>query len=56
MQILVTGSAGFIGSHTPERLLAMGHRVRGVDCFTDNYDPALKRANAERISLQILEN
>lgn len=43
--VLVTGCAGFIGSHTTERLLAMGHRVRGVDCFTDNYDPSLKRAN-----------
>ena len=46
MHVLVTGAAGFIGSHTVERLLADGHRVRGVDCFTDNYDPALKRANA----------
>ena len=43
--VLVTGCAGFIGSHTTERLLAAGHRVRGVDCFTDNYEPALKRAN-----------
>ena len=43
--VLVTGCAGFIGSHTSERLLADGHRVRGVDCFTDNYEPALKRAN-----------
>ncbi len=43
--VLVTGCAGFIGSHTTERLLAEGHRVRGVDCFTDNYEPALKRAN-----------
>jgi nucleoside-diphosphate-sugar epimerase len=50
VQILVTGSAGFIGSHTTERLLAMGHRVRGVDCFTDNYDPALKRANAAEVA------
>lgn len=43
--VLVTGCAGFIGSHTTEALLADGHRVRGVDAFTDNYDPALKRAN-----------
>ena len=50
MHILVTGSAGFIGSHTVERLLAGGHRVRGVDCFTDNYDPALKRANAALVA------
>jgi UDP-glucuronate 4-epimerase len=49
MHVLVTGSAGFIGSHTVERLLADGHRVRGVDCFTDNYDPALKRANVAAV-------
>lgn len=45
MDILVTGCAGFIGSHTTERLLADGHEVRGVDAFTDYYDPGLKRAN-----------
>ena len=45
MHILVTGCAGFIGSHTTERLLLDGHQVRGVDCFTDNYDPALKRSH-----------
>ncbi len=42
---LVTGAAGFIGSHLAERLLALGHRVTGVDCFTDYYDPAIKRRN-----------
>jgi UDP-glucose 4-epimerase len=42
---LVTGVAGFIGSHLAERLLREGVRVTGVDCFTDYYDPALKRAN-----------
>ena len=50
MHILVTGSAGFIGSHTVERLLRDGHRVRGVDCFTDNYEPSLKRANAALVA------
>ena len=44
---LVTGAAGFIGSHLVERLLADGIEVTGVDCFTDYYDPALKRANLE---------
>ncbi len=34
---LVTGAAGFIGSHLSERLLAEGHRVTGIDCFTDYY-------------------
>ena len=42
---LVTGAAGFIGSHLVERLLAAGARVTGVDAFTDYYDPAVKRAN-----------
>jgi nucleoside-diphosphate-sugar epimerase len=43
---LVTGAAGFIGSHLVERLLSDGVRVTGVDCFSDYYDPALKRRNA----------
>jgi UDP-glucose 4-epimerase len=42
---LVTGAAGFIGSTLCERLLADGVQVTGVDCFTDYYDVALKRAN-----------
>jgi UDP-glucose 4-epimerase len=42
---LVTGAAGFIGSTLTERLLADGAEVTGVDCFTDYYDPALKRRN-----------
>lgn len=44
---LVTGAAGFIGSTLSERLLADGLAVTGVDCFTDYYDPALKRRNLE---------
>jgi len=44
---LVTGAAGFIGSTLAERLLADGLEVTGVDCFTDYYDPALKRRNVE---------
>ena len=47
-RVLVTGCAGFIGSHLTESLLADGHDVLGVDCFNDNYDAALKRANLER--------
>jgi UDP-glucose 4-epimerase len=42
---LVTGAAGFIGSHLVDRLLDEGVGVTGVDCFTDYYDPALKRRN-----------
>ncbi|MDH4076489.1 MAG: GDP-mannose 4,6-dehydratase [Acidimicrobiia bacterium] len=45
MQVVLTGCAGFIGSHLAERLVADGWRVTGVDAFTDYYDPALKRAN-----------
>ena len=45
MRGLITGAAGFIGSTLAERLLADGHDVVGVDCFTDYYDPAIKRAN-----------
>ena len=45
MRILLTGGAGFIGSHLGERLLARGDRVVVLDDFNDFYDPALKRAN-----------
>ncbi|MFM7062742.1 MAG: NAD-dependent epimerase/dehydratase family protein [Actinomycetes bacterium] len=45
MKVLLTGCAGFIGSHTAEALVAAGHSVRGVDSFTDYYDPDRKRAN-----------
>ena len=47
MKILVTGAAGFIGSHTSERLKQMGHEVIGVDNFSPYYDVALKRENAQ---------
>jgi len=42
---LVTGVAGFIGSHLAERLLHEGHRIVGVDAFTDSYPRAVKMAN-----------
>jgi UDP-glucose 4-epimerase len=48
MRALITGGAGFIGSHLAERLLASGATVVAVDGFTDYYDPGLKRANLER--------
>jgi UDP-glucuronate 4-epimerase len=46
MRYLVTGSAGFIGSHLVEALRADGHDVVGLDCFTDYYDVGLKEENA----------
>jgi nucleoside-diphosphate-sugar epimerase len=47
---LVTGVAGFIGSHLAERLVADGCAVTGVDSFTDYYDPALKEHNLSALS------
>jgi nucleoside-diphosphate-sugar epimerase len=49
-RILLTGIAGFIGSHLAEALLAEGYPVRGVDAFTDTYAPAQKRANVAVVS------
>jgi UDP-glucuronate 4-epimerase len=48
MKVMVTGSAGFIGSATTLRLLERGDTVIGVDCLNDYYDPALKRARLAR--------
>jgi nucleoside-diphosphate-sugar epimerase len=46
VRYLVTGAAGFIGSHLCDALLAAGHELLAVDCFTDYYDRALKQENA----------
>jgi nucleoside-diphosphate-sugar epimerase len=45
LKALVTGVAGFIGSHVAESLVADGHEVVGVDCFTDYYPRSVKETN-----------
>jgi UDP-glucuronate 4-epimerase len=52
MKALITGAAGFIGSHLCERLLASGWDVVGIDNFDDFYDPQIKRRNI----IKCLEN
>jgi len=47
MKYMVTGAAGFIGSHLCERLIGEGHSVLAIDCFTDYYSRDLKEANLE---------
>src|SRR4051812_34918337 len=46
MHVVVTGAAGFIGSHLAEALARAGHRTVGIDAFTSFYDAALKEENA----------
>lgn len=50
MQVVVTGAAGFIGSHLAERLARDGHHVVGIDNFAPFYDRSQKRRNAERLA------
>lgn len=52
MNILVTGVAGFIGSHVAERLNALGHKVTGWDNFSDYYDVSLKEQTAAILNKQ----
>ena len=59
MAILVTGCAGFIGSHVTHRLLDRGEDVFGVDDLNDYYDPTLKdarlaRASGPRCSIELI--
>jgi UDP-glucuronate 4-epimerase len=55
MKYVVTGAAGFIGSHLSEALLAAGHDVVAIDCFADYYDPALKEENAAGFPVERLD-
>jgi UDP-glucuronate 4-epimerase len=50
MRVLVTGAAGFIGSHTVDALIERGDHVVGVDNFNDYYDPKRKRANIAHLA------
>jgi nucleoside-diphosphate-sugar epimerase len=60
MNALITGVAGFVGSHLAERLLERGARVTGIDCFTDYYARSIKEANlsgvAGRSGFRLVEN
>ncbi len=49
MNLLVTGSAGFVGSHVVDALLRRGDRVVGLDNLNDYYDPARKRVNVAEL-------
>ncbi len=53
MHILVTGGAGFIGSHFVEKCLALGHSAAVLDEFNDFYDPAIKRANVAPFAAEV---
>ncbi|MCH7785406.1 MAG: GDP-mannose 4,6-dehydratase [Bacteroidetes bacterium] len=55
MKVLVTGAAGFIGSHTAERLKEMGHEVVGVDNFSPYYNVSLKKLNANELHVKGIE-
>ena len=52
MKILVTGVAGFVGSHAAQRLLARGHEVVGLDNLNEYYDVTLKQARLARLTTQ----
>jgi UDP-glucuronate 4-epimerase len=55
VRYVVTGAAGFIGSHLVEALRAAGHDVVAIDCFTDYYDPARKEENAAGLDVVRLD-
>jgi len=53
MRILVTGGAGFIGSHLVEKLLSLGHAAAILDDFDDFYDPQIKRQNIAAVAKDV---
>src|SRR5438874_761496 len=53
MRILVTGGAGFIGSHLVEKLLAAGHEVAIIYHFNDFYTPEIKRSKIAAVGIRI---
>jgi UDP-glucuronate 4-epimerase len=55
MKILITGAAGFIGSHLSERLKDAGHDVVGLDCYTSYYERVLKDLNAQDLAKKGIE-
>jgi UDP-glucuronate 4-epimerase len=55
MKVLVTGGAGFIGSHLCERMIEEGIEPVCIDNFNDYYDPSLKRANVKGVRMKVHE-
>ena len=54
MNVLVTGGAGFIGSHLTRFLIEQGHAVTVLDSFDDAYDPARKIENLEGLQMNLV--